>query len=99
MQSGNCGTSPSGAREPVTAKNLLLVVCTLHANLGMVELKKETAQRVPSTRAADTGEMSISERELRRRTISGELPSIGKGRLRRYAIEDLRAYMHRNRNG
>jgi len=43
--------------------------------------------------------LSISERELRRRTISGEIPSIGKGRLRRYAIEDLRAYMRRNRNG
>jgi excisionase family DNA binding protein len=42
--------------------------------------------------------LSISERELRRRTRSGEITSIGKGRLRRYAVEDLRAYMRRNRN-
>ena len=42
--------------------------------------------------------LSISERELSRRTKSGEIPSIGKGRLRRYTIEDLRAYIHRNRS-
>jgi excisionase family DNA binding protein len=43
--------------------------------------------------------LSISERELRRLTQAGALPSIGRGRLRRYALEDLRAWQRRNRNG
>jgi excisionase family DNA binding protein len=42
--------------------------------------------------------LSISERELWRKTKSGEIPSIGKRRLRRYAIDDLRAWQRRNRN-
>jgi excisionase family DNA binding protein len=43
--------------------------------------------------------LSISERALRRLTQLGEIPSIGTGRLRRYAVEDLRAYQQRNRTG
>jgi excisionase family DNA binding protein len=43
--------------------------------------------------------LSISERELWRKTKSGEIPAIGTRRLRRYAIEDLRAWQDRNRNG
>lgn len=43
--------------------------------------------------------LAISERELWRRTKSGEIPSIGRRRLRRYAVEDLQAYIRRNRNG
>lgn len=41
--------------------------------------------------------LSISERELRRLTQQGEIPSIGRGRLRRYAVEDLREWQRRNR--
>ena len=43
--------------------------------------------------------LSISERELWRKTKSGEIPSIGKRRLRRYAVDDLRAWQRHNRNG
>lgn len=43
--------------------------------------------------------LSISERLLYYRTKSGEIRSTGKGRLRRYAVADLRAWMERNRNG
>jgi hypothetical protein len=43
--------------------------------------------------------LSISERELRRLTQAGTLPSIGRARLRRYALEDLRAWQRRNRSG
>jgi len=42
--------------------------------------------------------LSISERELWRKTKTGEIPSIGRRRLRRYAIADLRAWQERNRN-
>jgi hypothetical protein len=42
---------------------------------------------------------SISERELRRLTQAGTLPPIGRGRLRRYVLEDLRAWQRRNHNG
>ena len=43
--------------------------------------------------------IAISERELYRKTKSGEIACIGKRRLRRYAVEDLRAWQRRNRNG
>jgi excisionase family DNA binding protein len=43
--------------------------------------------------------LAMSERELWRKTKAGEIASIGKRRLRRYAEEDLRAYIRRNRNG
>jgi hypothetical protein len=43
--------------------------------------------------------LSISERELWRKTKSGEIPSIGRRRLRRYAVEDLREWQRLNRNG
>lgn len=43
--------------------------------------------------------LSISERELWRKTKSGEIPSIGRRRLRRYALDDLRAWQRSNRNG
>lgn len=41
--------------------------------------------------------LSISERHLARLTKRGEIPKIGRGRLTRYAIEDLRAWQARNR--
>lgn len=43
--------------------------------------------------------LSISERELRRLRQKGEIPSVGYGRLRRYAVTDLRAWQDRHRNG
>lgn len=43
--------------------------------------------------------LSISERQLRRLCARGEIPSIGRGRLRRYALADLRDWQQRNRNG
>lgn len=50
-------------------------------------------------RPAEAAELlSISERELWRKTKSGEIPSIGARRLRRYAVADLRAWQERNRN-
>ncbi len=42
--------------------------------------------------------LSISERELWRKTKTGEIPSIGARRLRRYALSDLRAWQERHRN-
>ena len=51
-------------------------------------------------RPAEAAELlSISERELWRKTKTGEIPSIGVRRLRRYALSDLRAWQERNRNG
>ncbi|HEY3232202.1 MAG TPA: helix-turn-helix domain-containing protein [Roseiflexaceae bacterium] len=43
--------------------------------------------------------LAMSERELWRKTKNGEIPSIGRRRLRRYADDDLREYIRRNRNG
>lgn len=43
--------------------------------------------------------LSISERKLRDLNNDGEIPSIGYGRMRRYAVVDLRAWQDRNRNG
>lgn len=48
---------------------------------------RETAER-----------LAMSERELWRKTKSGEIASIGKRRLRRYAEEDIQAYIRRHRN-
>jgi len=42
--------------------------------------------------------LSISERELYRKTKAGEIPSIGARRLRRYALSDLCAWQERHRN-
>lgn len=51
-------------------------------------------------RPAEAAELlSISERELWRLTKAGAIPSIGRRRLRRYAVDDLRAWQRRNRNG
>ena len=48
-------------------------------------------------RPKETAEMlAMSERELWRKTKSGEIPSIGRRRLRRYAEEDIEAYIRRN---
>ena len=43
--------------------------------------------------------LSISERMLRELTRTGEIASIGRRRLRRFAVDDLRAWQRRNRNG
>lgn len=43
--------------------------------------------------------LAISERLLHDLTKAGEIVSIGKRRLRRYAEEDIDAYIRRNRNG
>jgi len=43
--------------------------------------------------------LAMSERELWRKTKAGEIASVGQRRLRRYAEEDLQAYIRRNRNG
>jgi hypothetical protein len=51
-------------------------------------------------RPAEAAELlSISPRLLHDLTKNGEIPSIGRRRLLRYAIEDLRAWQRRNRNG
>jgi hypothetical protein len=51
-------------------------------------------------RPAEAAELlSISERILRELPRSGELASIGRGWLRRYAVDDLRAWQRCNRNG
>lgn len=51
-------------------------------------------------RPAEAAELlSISLRLLHDLTKSGEIPSIGQRRLRRYSVEDLREWQHRNRNG
>jgi excisionase family DNA binding protein len=42
--------------------------------------------------------LSISKMTLFRLTERGELRSIGSGRLRRYAVADLVAYMERQRS-
>ena len=50
-------------------------------------------------RPKETAEMlAMSERELWRKTKAGEIASIGRRRLRRYADEDIDAYIRRNRN-
>lgn len=41
--------------------------------------------------------LAFSRRTLRRLTEDGSIPAIGKGKLRRYAIADLRAWQERNR--
>jgi excisionase family DNA binding protein len=43
--------------------------------------------------------LSFGKRTLYRLVQSGELPSIGRGRLLRIAISDLLAYQERNRKG
>jgi excisionase family DNA binding protein len=43
--------------------------------------------------------LSISERELRRLSARGEIPRIGRGRLVRYALDDLRNWQQGNRTG
>jgi predicted ATPase len=61
----------------------------------LASLRERLQVRPPEAAAL----LSISERELWRKTKTGEIPSIGKRRLRRYAVDDLRAWQHRNRNG
>lgn len=41
--------------------------------------------------------LSISERHLRRLADQGEIPRIGRGRLTRYAVDDLREWQRKNR--
>lgn len=43
--------------------------------------------------------LSVSTKTLERLTKRGEIPSIGRGRLRRYAVGDLDAWIARNRQG
>lgn len=43
--------------------------------------------------------LSISKKTLERLTRRGEIPSIARGRLRRYAVDDLDAWIERNRKG
>lgn len=43
--------------------------------------------------------LSISTRQLRRLTTSGEIPASGQGKSIRYAVEDLRAYAQRRSGG
>ncbi len=57
------------------------------------------AERLQVRPAEAAALLSISERQLYRLTQRGEIPSIGAGRLRRYAVDDLRAYQQRNRMG
>lgn len=57
---------------------------------------REQLQVRPSEAAAL---LAISERLLYDLTRAGEIASIGRGRLRRYAVDDLRAWQRRHRNG
>ena len=41
--------------------------------------------------------MRYDERTVRRLVERGELPAIGRGRLRRIAVADIRAWQERNR--
>ena len=41
--------------------------------------------------------LGYDERTIRRFVARGELPTIGRGRLRRIAVTDLRAWQDRNR--
>ncbi len=41
--------------------------------------------------------LSISERHMRRLGERGEIPRIGRGRLTRYAVDDLREWQRKNR--
>lgn len=43
--------------------------------------------------------LSFGKRTVYRMVQTGELASIGRGRLRRIAVEDIRAWQARNRNG
>lgn len=61
-------------------------------------LKIIPAERL-QVRPSEAAELlSISERQLYRLTQRGEIPSIGSGRLRRYAVEDLREWQQKNRH-
>jgi excisionase family DNA binding protein len=41
--------------------------------------------------------LSISERHLRRMAERGEIPRIGKGKLTRFSVDDLREWQRKNR--
>lgn len=43
--------------------------------------------------------LDVDERTIRRMVARGELASIGRGRMRRIALDDIRAWQARNRNG
>ena len=51
------------------------------------------------TKAEAAKLLGVSTRTIERLVRAGELPQIGSGRLARFAIEDLIAYMERNRQG
>jgi hypothetical protein len=62
------------------------------------EVSEQTTRLLYRPREA-AERLAMSERELWRKTKSGEIASIGKRRLRRYAEEDLQSYIRHNRNG
>jgi len=53
-------------------------------------------QQVKITKAADL--LGFNERTVRRLIERGELPAIGRGRLRRIRLSDIAAYQERNRS-
>lgn len=67
--------------------NAQLIETTSGAQLEPLQVRPDEAARL----------LSISRRQLDRITERGELASIGNGRMRRYAMADLRAWQARNR--
>ncbi len=62
----------------------------------MNENLRELSQQLTLQEAADT--LKYSKRHIEKMCARGELPSIGRGKLRRITLADIREYQRRNRN-
>jgi excisionase family DNA binding protein len=61
-------------------------------------MKESTPLPTLQVRIEDAARMlSMSPRSVRRLIADGKLPSVGRGRLRRIAVEDLHRFIDKNR--